>query len=478
MGKQKASGQTPTTSTPSEERPTQSAAAPLEQPDAAKNKYSERFDLLIQSGRDLSSTFDPDVIYERLYNSVSQAMDCATFVLSLYTPEDNLIRCVHARMDGDLLDTAVFPPLPMQWDNPNATQGRAIATGKSIVIDDYAAHISTPSVAYYVDSDSEVYEDDGDDEEVTRSGLIVPMILDNQVVGVVQVQSYRVSAFSQDDLHFLEALAPQVAIVLQNSTLHQQLQAHAVELEARVEQRTAQLQHALDNEKQLAELKARFVSLITHEFRNPLAAIQTSIDLVNLYANRMTDAQRDQHLHQIQAQIDHLGDLVDEVLFISRAETIGLQPQLETIRPLELCQKIVSVMQLTTPTHLLILNVAGGEQPLELDAKLLQQALGNLIANAVKYSPNSTTVNISLTTTAEELRIAIRDSGIGIAEADLEHLFNAFFRGSNVGEISGTGLGLVIAKRAIEAHKGQLEVESRLGVGTTFTIRIPVRTAT
>ncbi|MBN8633704.1 MAG: GAF domain-containing protein [Anaerolineae bacterium] len=445
--------------------------------ETVRDKIIQKFNLVVQSGQELSSTFDPNLIFERLYTILSGSMDCTTFLLSSYSADDQLIRCLHARHEGELLDLSVFPAIPLQRDNPHATQSLAIDTGKSLLINDFVAHTSGKTPTMYVDQDSKVYDGTDDEEDYTRSALIVPMRLDNQVVGVIQVQSYKLNAYTEDDLRFLEALAPQIAIVLQNASLHQRLQRYAAELEDRVAQRTHALEQALVNEKQLTEMKARFTSMLSHEFRNPLAGIQSALDLINLYGHRMTPEQQKERLQQIQAQVDRLKDMTEEVLFISRSDTVAVQLRLEAVDPFMLCQIIVNEMQPITPDHRLNLTLNGVPRAVLLDVKLCQQAISNLISNAVKYSPGRDHVDIAVTLDEKELCIAVCDSGIGIPEAELPHLFDTFYRASNVGGIAGTGLGLVVAKRAVEAHDGHLEVESHPDAGTIFRICLPARTA-
>ena len=127
-------------------------------------------------------------------------------------------------------------------------------------------------------------------------------------------------------------------------------------------------------------------------------------------------------------------------------------------------------------THRLEYTVSEGRQEVLLDRKLMRQILSNLLSNAIKYSPEATSVSIHLAYTASEVILKISDEGIGIPKADLPHLFEPFHRAANVGTISGTGLGLVITREAVDLHGGTITVESQQGVGTTFLIRIPIAT--
>jgi signal transduction histidine kinase len=191
----------------------------------------------------------------------------------------------------------------------------------------------------------------------------------------------------------------------------------------------------------------------------------------------MNDEKKNDHLNQIQAQVNRLVGMLDDVLLISRAEKVSLNVSAEPVDMEAFCAEIVSEIQQTTQQHHIAFTVSGSCSGLYLDTKLIRQAATNLLTNAVKYSPEGGTVSIDLVCDDRQLRIRIKDEGIGITEADQKRLFETFHRGQNVGTISGTGLGLAIVKRAVEAHKGTITVESAVGMGTTFTIRIPLQTA-
>jgi PAS domain S-box-containing protein len=236
-----------------------------------------------------------------------------------------------------------------------------------------------------------------------------------------------------------------------------------------------ELRQALEKEKELNELKSRFSSMVSHEFRTPLAVILSSTGLLERYSQRMTEEKKQEHLAQIQTQVQRLVGLLDDVLTLSRAETIDISVTAETLDLNALCTDIVREIQQTTAKHQINFSVSGQPQSVSMDAKLIRQAITNLLTNAVKYSPDGGTVTIDLGYEESNIRIRIQDEGIGIPEADQKRLFERFHRAQNVGNISGTGLGLAIVKRAVEAHGGSISVESATGVGTTFTLHIPIQ---
>ncbi|MBX3010340.1 MAG: PAS domain-containing protein [Caldilineaceae bacterium] len=235
------------------------------------------------------------------------------------------------------------------------------------------------------------------------------------------------------------------------------------------------LQQALHKEKELSELKSRFVSMASHEFRTPLAAIQVLVDTLTMYRQQLTDAQITQRLSKIQDQVSHLRTIMDEVLQLARlqARRSEFNPALEDLA--SLCRTVVEEFQSQVGGGAFLHYRCSPSLPAaSLDRRLIRQVITNLVTNAIKYSPPDKSIFIDLTQCDQNLVLQVRDEGIGIPEADLPHLFEPFHRASNVGTIPGTGLGLVITKEAVELHGGMLTVTSQLGLGTTFTVAIPI----
>lgn len=236
------------------------------------------------------------------------------------------------------------------------------------------------------------------------------------------------------------------------------------------------LRSALSKEKELNLLKTNFVSMVSHDFRTPLTVIQTSTQLLQRYINPTDLERREQQLNKIQVQIDRMVALLEDVLIINQDE-IGTTP----FTPLptdinRLCEELATEFQTSSNMrHKLWYRCSPGPSRVDVDEKLLQRALINLLTNAFKYSPEGSTVCLELSFDKDNMIISVKDNGIGIPENDQPHLFETFHRASNVGTVSGTGLGLAIVKQAIEAHNGTITVQSRENIGTTFILRIPIR---
>lgn len=240
----------------------------------------------------------------------------------------------------------------------------------------------------------------------------------------------------------------------------------------------AELLKALAREKELGALKSNFVSMVSHEFRTPLAIIMSSAEILAEYFDRMEPAERHEHLGSIRKNTRRMADMMEEVLLLSRVEAGKLTLQAELIDLPSFCRRLVDeVLSATHRRCPIELTVNCFDCETFADERLLRHILTNLLTNAVKYSPEGSAVDFHMTRFGTRVQFIVRDSGIGIPERDQKWLFNAFHRGRNVGEIPGTGLGLVIVKRCVELHRGSIRIDSQVGRGTTVEVDIPVAAA-
>lgn len=245
-------------------------------------------------------------------------------------------------------------------------------------------------------------------------------------------------------------------------TWQQELYAEMVERQ--------RLQQDLDREQEMRTVRNRFVSMVSHEFRTPLAAIQSSADILSHYNHKLSEEKRQQFIAQIQDQVRQVTELLNDFLMLSRMEAVNVKTDLKIVDVAACLREAVESVQLSYPARKIDVDMSEGCPELALDRKLIRQAFMNLMSNALKYSTQGTTVNVTLTCSGEDVRIEVRDQGIGVPKADQERLFEPFFRASNVGEIEGTGLGLAIVRRAVEVHGGTIAIDSTVGVGTAITL--------
>lgn len=257
----------------------------------------------------------------------------------------------------------------------------------------------------------------------------------------------------------------------------QQAMTALVSANQELQKSQTQLQQAIVKEKELSELKSRFVSMASHEFRTPLATILLLTDTLTTYRHRLTDKQIEERLHKVQEQVGNLKEIMDDVLQLARLQARRMEFKPEQLDLNAFCRTVVEEFQSWPDvTHRLIYHGDETVPPVNLDKRLIRQIISNLISNAIKYSPVDKLIIVSLAHSCDALEVEVHDEGIGIPSADLAHLFEPFHRAANVESIAGTGLGLVIAKEAVELHGGKISVESQVGVGTTFTVYLPVTT--
>jgi PAS domain S-box-containing protein len=234
------------------------------------------------------------------------------------------------------------------------------------------------------------------------------------------------------------------------------------------------LQESLEKEKELNQLKSRFISTASHEFRTPLTTILSSAELIQRYGKKWEEEKYQDHLERITHSVEYLTNLMDDVLTISRIESgkIIFTPAETNLQ--ELCDKIITDLKLSNQkNHTYIYLYSAKQQIFNLDPKQIQIILQNLLSNASKYSESETTIKLTVDTANSDIQIKVSDEGYGISEEELLHIFEPFHRAVNTQNIEGTGLGLSIVKNAVELHRGTISVKSKLGKGTTFLINIP-----
>ncbi len=242
------------------------------------------------------------------------------------------------------------------------------------------------------------------------------------------------------------------------------------ELERKVKERTQSLQEALEKEKELNELKSRFVSMASHEFRTPLSTILSSVYLVSQYTTTEDQPKRDKHVQRIISSVNMLTDILNDFLSVGKIEEGKIQVRLSELSIEEAINSLISEINPILKPGQSIHYEHNGDTKLRLDATLLRHILMNLVSNAIKFSPDQATIRIRTEMTGAALILQVLDEGMGISEEDQQHLFQRFFRGANVTNIQGTGLGLHIVAKYVELLQGAISCASEIGKGTNFTI--------
>jgi PAS domain S-box-containing protein len=237
-----------------------------------------------------------------------------------------------------------------------------------------------------------------------------------------------------------------------------------------------EISRAYAKEKELSELRAQFVSMTSHEFRTPLASIMTSSELLQHYGHNWPREKNEVHHSRIQSSVKQIISMMDDVLIIGKSDAGKLVCEKHPENPVEMTQTILDEIALNSKqSHAIVFDFSDTVMTTWLDRKLYRQIVSNLVTNALKYSSKGSTVSVKLNLIDDELQLKITDKGIGIPDSDREQMFQAFFRARNVGDTPGTGLGLPIVKRSVDAHGGTISIDSSENVGTTVTITLDVR---
>lgn len=259
------------------------------------------------------------------------------------------------------------------------------------------------------------------------------------------------------------------------------------DLEAKVEERTIilkealqkleesqdELSEALDKERQLNEIKSRFVSMASHEFRTPLSTILSSASLIGRYTSTDDQDKRTRHVDKIKGSVKHLNDLLEDFLSLGKLDEGKVVTLCDEFSLKALLTDTIDDMGGLMTDGLQIKVTYKGHDVVKSDKKLVRNVLINLLSNAIKFSGDSTNIFVDCEVNSKTFQVTVRDEGIGISEEDREHLFSSFFRGRNATNIQGTGLGLHIVKRYVDLLQGDLTLTSNLGQGTSITFEIP-----
>ncbi|NJO09619.1 MAG: PAS domain S-box protein [Leptolyngbyaceae cyanobacterium SL_1_1] len=241
----------------------------------------------------------------------------------------------------------------------------------------------------------------------------------------------------------------------------------------------AEIQKAIAKERELNELKSRFVATTSHEFRTPLAVIASSAGILKDFGHKLDEANKQKHFDAIQTYVRQTTKLLDDLLFINQPGTNQLSFQPVSLNLLVWFHQMGEKMRLEAPRHQLRwvtteAATAGLTDSVCLDQHLLSRVLSNLVSNSIQYSPEKTQVEVTLDLETDWIYFSIKDIGIGILARDRPYLFEPFYRGRNVEHIPGTGLGLSIARQCVDLHRGRISFDTQVGEGTTFYCWLPL----
>lgn len=421
--------------------------------------------MVYEAGHALASTLEVNEIYQMMYREVAQRMfNARQMKIILYDHRSNLIRVVYEVIDGQPVE---MPPQPALSLPPGP-----IATA----IRNHHSHIV----------DVMIYE---------------PLISRDHVIGVMEIHQGEPDSFDEVNVTLLSTVAAQAAVALDNAYLYAEVQSYASELEERVQERTAKLQEALRKSQEVSELRSRFLSNVQHEFRTPLTLILSASELLEKHGGRMTQEGRDSRHNTIREAVKEMVRLLDSSMIINQMDDgmLPMLPQATNVAVLtESCVQdflrslpptanandrgnSAGVGTSASPTSaieqqiVIKLELEGDCSIAFIDPDLWRRIMVELLSNAVRYSPatQDAPIMVSLQCDDDHVRLTITDSGIGISDDDLPHIFEMFHRGINVQNLPGSGLGLPMVKRITDLNGGNIVITSTIGQGTQATVTLP-----
>lgn len=239
-----------------------------------------------------------------------------------------------------------------------------------------------------------------------------------------------------------------------------------------------ELKIMLDKEKELNQMKTRFVSMVSHEFRTPLTIIRSAAQMINKYHDKLTREEKEEYMNRILKTVDSLTDLIENVLFIGKEkDNSNIKDSIEKIDLIQFTENLINEFQTTLLNRREILFLpVGYRESVETNEKLLRLILMNLLSNAAKYSSPDTPIEVKLYFNEDSFSYAVKDYGIGIPDDEQEKIFDLFYRAENVGKVSGSGIGLQVVLNSIQMLQGKLDLVSKINHGSTFTVTIPYTT--
>ena len=259
-----------------------------------------------------------------------------------------------------------------------------------------------------------------------------------------------------------------------NSSLEKRVRSRTLVLQEALEElekTKEEIRSALEKEKLLNELKSRFVTMASHEFRTPLSTILSSVQLISKYDTDATAEKRSKHIQRIKSAVNNLTEILNDFLSLGKLEEGAVLINPTEFNLVEMIDELVQEMKLVCKEGQNITHLhSGQEKIIYLDKKCLRNILINLISNAIKFSPEGKDIEISSYINHTQVEINVKDYGMGIPEEDKEHLFDRFFRASNAINIQGTGLGLNIVSKYVELLNGTIGCKSEMNEGTSFKI--------
>ncbi len=312
-----------------------------------------------------------------------------------------------------------------------------------------------------------------------HNGLSIP-VLRNVANIYLGNQRFRIESF----LDITDRKNSELALKKANELLELKVQERTIDLQLLVhklkeevserEKAEKELRRLLENEKEVGDLKTRFISLVSHEFRTPMTIIRSAAQMIDKFKEKLSDDEKTEKIKRILVTVDTMSDILENVLFIGKTDsgTVSLNPRQVDLK--EYCLNIINDLQLGLNIRRNVnFTTASDDNTTYVDIKLLRHILFNLLSNAIKFSDENTTIDFMLECHRDRSVFTIKDYGIGIPAEEQEKIFELFYRARNTGAVSGTGLGMSVIIRSVKLQGGKIELTSKVNSGTTIKVTIP-----
>jgi PAS domain S-box-containing protein len=429
----------------------------------------------------LGESLNLDQVYHTVCEHIRHLVDVWCFIISSYDEPAKLIRAEYAESD-QVFDVSGFPPIPL-GEAGQGTQSRVIRTGQPLYTPDHQEAVKDSQVRYTIEDDGSVHEElpsEKEKEDTTRSIVYLPMKIKGKTVGVMQVQSCKLDAYSEEDITLLAGMANVAAVATQNARLYQdveyelgerkraeqELKEYSEHLEEMVEARTRALQvtqEQLVRQEKLAVL-GQLAGGVGHELRNPLGVILNAI-----YYLKLVQPDANEKIKQYHAMIEHethtAEKIITDLLDFARIKSVDREP----VSVPELIQRVLDRYPLPE-TVLAKVKFPASLPKVFADPRQMEQVLGNLVVNAYQAMTSNGMLTIQAVRRKKEIAISVKDTGVGIPPENMSKLFEPLF----TTKLKGIGLGLAVSKKLAEANGGRIEVQSEPGKGSTFTLVLSV----
>jgi len=393
--------------------------------DPATTPLLKRYQHLTQISQELASTLELEILLDRVVHAAAELSDAEAASILLYDEDHQQLQFEAAtNLEEPMLRGLVVPV-------NTSLAGWIVTTRQAIIIDDTE---KDPRHFGHISKITKIQ---------TKSLLGVPLITKDKVVGVLEAINKRSGRFDQDDENIMTALGAQVAVAIENARLFQQ---------------------------------SDLISELVHELRTPLSSLSTAAHL--LLRPEVSEEQRVKMVQIIHAETMRLSEMTTTFLDLARLESGRARFQSELFPIKEVLEDCAVIMRGRAGEKEISINLDIQENipKISADRNKIKQVILNLLSNAIKYNRPKGVITVSAQATRKEIIFSVQDTGMGILPNAKEHLFEKFYRApGSENHVQGTGLGLAICKRIIDAHQGKIEVSSIAGMGSTFTVCLPIR---